>query len=83
MQNIIAAGIIAESPQLARKALRVSHISELQSTYRLRLVPDRESVQWLTMNDEGEVGLDTEPETSFFQRVKQWILSPFVPEDQL
>ena len=76
-------GIIADSPQLAREVLRVIHISKLQSTYRLRLVPDRESVQWLTMNDEGEVVLDTEPETSFFQRVKQWILSPFVPEDQL
>ena len=27
--------------------------------------------------------LDTEPETNLWQRLKQWLLSPFVPEEQL
>lgn len=63
--------------------LRVINISKLQSTYRLRLTPLSESVQWLTMDGENEKVLDTEPETSFYQRVKHWLLSPFVPEEQL
>lgn len=76
-------GIIAESPQLAKEVLRVIHISKLQSAYRVRFAPDGESLEWLTMDDNGEVVLSTEPETSFFLRLKQFLLSPFVPEDQL
>jgi putative cardiolipin synthase len=76
-------GIIAESPQLAKEVLRVIHISKLQSAYRVRFAPDGESLEWLTMNDDGEVVLSTEPETSLFQRLKHFLLSPFVPEDQL
>jgi putative cardiolipin synthase len=76
-------GIIAESPQLAKEVLRVIHISKLQSAYRVRFGPDGESLEWLTMNDDGEVVLSTEPETSLFQRLKHFLLSPFIPEDQL
>lgn len=76
-------GIVAESPELAREVLRVIHISKLQSTYRLRLAPGTQNVQWLTMTSDAEKVLDTEPETSLLQRVRQWVLSPFVPEDQL
>jgi hypothetical protein len=35
------------------------------------------------MNDDGEVVLSTEPETSLLQRLKHFLLSPFIPEDQL
>jgi len=76
-------GIIAESPQLAKEVLRVIQISKLQSAYRLRLAPNGESLEWLTMDDNGEVVLSTEPETSFFLRLKLFLLSPFVPESQL
>jgi putative cardiolipin synthase len=76
-------GIIAESPQLAKEVLRVIHISKLQSAYRVRFGPDGESLEWLTMNDDGEVVLSTEPETGLLQRLKHFLLSPFIPEDQL
>ena len=76
-------GIIAESPQLAKEVLRVIHISKLQSAYRVRFGPDGESLEWLTMNDDGEVVLSTEPETSLLQRLKHFLLTPFIPEDQL
>ena len=76
-------GIIVESPDLAKEVLRIIHISKLQSTYRLRLAPKTGLVQWLTMTADAEVVLDTEPETNLYQRVKHWLLSPFVPEDQL
>ena len=35
------------------------------------------------MDDKGEVVLDAEPDTSSFSRFKHWLLSPFVPENQL
>jgi putative cardiolipin synthase len=76
-------GILAESPELAREVLRIIHISKLQSTYRLRLNETTGSIQWLTMTDQAEMVLDTEPETNLYQRVKHWLLSPFVPENQL
>ena len=76
-------GIIVESPQLAAEMLRVIHISKLQSAYRLRFGTDGRSIEWLTMNDDVEVALQTEPDTTFFSRLQNLLLSPFVPEQQL
>ncbi len=76
-------GIIAESPQLAREVLRIIHISKLQSTYRLRLGSDGYSLEWLTTDGEREVVLSIEPDTSLFQRLKHFLLGPFIPEAQL
>jgi len=76
-------GMIVDSPELAREVLRVIHISKLQSAYRLQFASDGYSLQWLTMDDEGEVVLVTEPDTTFFLRFQNWLLSPFVPEQEL
>lgn len=76
-------GIIAEAPQLAKEVARVIHISKLQSAYRLRFGPDGESLQWLTMDDDKEVVLTAEPEAPLLLRLKNALLSPFVPEQQL
>jgi putative cardiolipin synthase len=76
-------GIIAESPQLAKEVLRVIHISKLQSAYRLRFGGDGESLEWLTMDDEGDVVLSEEPDVTPFMRLQNMLLAPFVPEQQL
>ena len=76
-------GIIAEAPQLAREMIRVIHISKLQSAYRLRFGPDGQSLEWLTMDDEGEVVLSTEPDVTPLMRLQNMLLAPFVPEQQL
>ena len=76
-------GIIAECPELAKEVIRVIHISKLQSSYRLRFGPDGEMLQWLTMDDDGEVVLVAEPDTTFFTRFQNMLLAPFVPEQQL
>ena len=76
-------GIIAECPPLAKEVIRVIHISKLQSAYRLRFGPDGESLQWLTMDDDGEVVLIAEPDTTLFTRLQNMLLAPFVPEQQL
>jgi putative cardiolipin synthase len=76
-------GIIAENPQLAREVIRVINISKLQSAYRLRFAPDGASLEWLTMDDEGEVVLTAEPDATVFLRLQNLLLGPLVPEDQL
>jgi len=76
-------GIIAEAPQLAREVIRVIQISKLQSAYRLRFGPDGQKLEWLTMDDEGDVVLSEEPDVTPFMRFQSMLLAPFVPEQQL
>ena len=76
-------GIIVQSPQLAREVLRIFHISKLQSSYRLRFAPGQQSIEWLTMDDEGEMVLTEEPDSTFFLRLQNVLLSPLVPEQEL
>ena len=76
-------GVIIESPEFAREVLRVIHISKLQSAYRLQFGPDGQSLEWLTMDDSGEVILDAEPDTTFLFRLQNVLFSPFVPEQEL
>jgi putative cardiolipin synthase len=75
-------GIIIESPELAKEVLRVIHISKLQSAYRLRL-GDTGAVEWLTMDDDKEVVLLVEPDTTPWSRFSNWLFAPFVPEQEL
>jgi cardiolipin synthase C len=49
----------------------------------LRDGPDGQRLEWLTMDDEGEVVLSTEPDTTFLLRLQNVLFSPFVPEQQL
>jgi len=76
-------GIMVESPQLARELLRVINISKLESAYRLRLVPERDEIEWLTMDEDKEIILHLEPESTWSQRLYNRLLSPLVPEDLL
>jgi putative cardiolipin synthase len=76
-------GVIAENPQLAKEVIRVINISKLQSAYRLRFATDGSSLEWLTMDDDGEVVLSDEPDATVFLRLQNLLLGPLVPEDQL
>jgi putative cardiolipin synthase len=75
-------GIIVESPELAKEVLRVIHVSKLQGAYRLRL-GDSGTVEWLTMDDDKEVVLLVEPDTTPWSRFSNWLFAPFVPEQEL
>jgi putative cardiolipin synthase len=75
-------GIFIESPQLAKELLRVINISKLQSAYRVRL-DSAGNLEWLTMDEDGEMVLTEEPEASFWMRVHNMLISPFVPEQLL
>ncbi|MBS0342536.1 MAG: phospholipase D family protein [Proteobacteria bacterium] len=76
-------GILVESPQLAREMLRVINISKLDSAYRLRLAPGSDDIEWLSMDNDNEIVLHNEPESTWSQRLYNRLLSPLVPEDLL
>jgi putative cardiolipin synthase len=76
-------GMFIESAPLAKELLRVINISKLESAYRLRLEPKTSHLQWLTLEDDKEVVLGVEPESSFWLRVHNMLLGWFVPEKLL
>jgi putative cardiolipin synthase len=76
-------GIIAENPQLAREVIRVVHISKLQGAYRVRFGPEGRGLEWLTMDDDAELILAYEPDSTFAMRLHNLLLAPFVPEQEL
>ena len=76
-------GILVNSPQLAKEVIRVIHISKLQSAYRVRIGPEHGGLEWLTMDDNVEMILLEEPESSFAMRVQNILFGPFVPEQHL
>ncbi|MBC7780185.1 MAG: phospholipase D family protein [Proteobacteria bacterium] len=76
-------GMIFDSPELAKEIQQVIRISKLQSAYRVRLGADQQSLEWLTTDDDKEVVLTSEPYSTFFLRLKNRLLAPFIPENQL
>ncbi|MBI5259054.1 MAG: phospholipase D family protein [Burkholderiales bacterium] len=76
-------GAVIDSPQLARELQRVIDLDRLQSAYRVRLRADGHGLEWLSIDDDREVVLDTEPDASLWLRIRTWLLSPLVPEELL
>ena len=76
-------GLFARCQELAKEVIRVINISKLQSSYRLRFAPDGQSLEWLALDEEGEVVLSEEPEVTLFMRLQNMFLAPFVPEQLL
>ncbi|MDP2367970.1 phospholipase D family protein [Rhodoferax sp.] len=76
-------GAVIDSPEVARELIRVIDIDRLQSAYRLRLTKNGGGIEWLGIDGDKEVVLTTEPDTSFWLRLKAWLLSPLIPEEQL
>ncbi len=75
-------GIFVESPELAKELLRIVNISKLQSAYRVRL-DKKGNLEWLSMDEDKEMILSVEPESSFWMRVHNMLIGPFVPEQLL
>jgi len=76
-------GVFADSPQLAKELLRVINISRLQSAYRLRLQPDGPGIQWLASDEDKEIVLGVEPESTPLLRLHNILFGLFVPEQLL
>ena len=75
-------GIFVDSPELAKELLRIINISKLQSAYRVRL-DGQGNLQWLSMDEDKEMVLTEEPETTPWLRLHNMLVSPFVPEQLL
>ena len=76
-------GMFIESRALAKELLRVINISKLESAYRLRLDPETAQLEWLTFDNDKEMVLGVEPESSFWLRVHNMLLGWLVPEQLL
>ena len=76
-------GAVIDSPQLARELLRIIDIDRLQSAYRVRLAPGGSGLQWMSSDGEREMILNQEPDSTPWLRIKSWLLTPFVPVEQL
>ena len=76
-------GAMIDSPQLARELLRIIDIDRLQSAYRVRLRANGAGLEWLSMDGEREMILTEEPDSTPWLRIKSWLLTPFVPIEQL
>ena len=76
-------GAVIHSPQLARELIRIIDIDRLQSAYRVRLRRDGRGVEWYSDDGEKEMILHAEPDSTPWLRFKQWLLTPFVPEELL
>lgn len=73
-------GVMVDSPPLAREMLRIIDIDRLESAYRLRKTAAGTCCEWLGYDDDSELLLTEEPDSSVWQRLKLWLLRPFVPE---
>ncbi len=76
-------GAMIDSPQLARELLRIIDIDRLQSAYRVRLRANGSGLEWLSNDGEKEMILTEEPDSTPWLRIKSWLLTPFVPIEQL
>ena len=76
-------GAVIDSPPLARELLRIIDIDRLQSAYRVRLRANGAGLEWLSNDGEKEMILTEEPDSTPWLRIKSWLLTPFVPIEQL
>lgn len=76
-------GLIIENEQLAKEVVRLLDIARYQSAYRLMLAPGTENIHWLAIENDQEVDLDTEPDTTFWLRLELKLLAPLAPEELL
>jgi putative cardiolipin synthase len=76
-------GAVVISPPLAKELLRVIDIDRLLSAYRVRLRGTGNGLEWVSNDGEKETILTEEPDSTPWLRIKSWLLTPFVPVEQL
>ncbi|HSB99108.1 MAG TPA: phospholipase D-like domain-containing protein, partial [Burkholderiaceae bacterium] len=76
-------GAVIHSPELARELIRIIDLDRLQSAYRVRRKVDGSGLEWLSIEDNREMVLSEEPDSSAWLRFKSMLLKPFVPESLL
>ena len=76
--------LLIRSPELAREILTWFNSKEradVRGSDQVRLKPDGRSLQWVALLGEGRSEtLDQDPEFNFWERLRLWLISLFVPE---
>ena len=76
-------GVRIASPELAEMVLAGFKVDSLAGVYQVRLGPDGRGVRWVAVDADRREELDVDPDTRVLQRLRLWLLSLFVPENQL
>ncbi len=76
-------GMFIDNPGLAKELLRVINISKLEGAYKVRFAPKSTDLQWLTIENDQEVILTAEPESTFWLRLHNTLLGWFVSDELL
>ncbi len=76
-------GSITRSASLAGELRHIIDIDRLQSAYRVRLNAAGRCCVWLSIDGDRETILTQEPDSTSWQRLKNWLLSPLIPEEQM
>jgi len=77
-------GVRLESAEIASMLFRAFRVEEAAGVYRVRFAADGRTVVWSVLNGSGqEETLESEPDASWWRRLRVRLLSIFVPEEQL
>ena len=77
-------GLAFDSPALANMIIGPFQVDELVAVYRVRFATDGPGLRWTAVNaGASDEVLDTDPDTSLWQRLKAALISWLVPEGQL
>jgi len=76
-------GVRVRSFELAQALLYAYQLDDIEGVYRVVLMPDGQTVQWIGTGDVDNEVLDSEPDSSLLTRLQLLLFSWFVPTDQL
>jgi len=69
-------GVVIDSPTLAQRLASAFDSQVPLIAWEVRLLPDGTSLEWIERSSSGERRYDVEPDTTWFDRAKVWMLSP-------
>ncbi len=75
--------LAVHSPALTRLVLAQLTADPSGGSYEVRLTPDGQSLEWVSLSDQDEEHLPDEPAPPWWQRLRLWLLSLLVPDDLL
>ena len=77
-------GVIIDSPVLAAGMARRIADDSFTSVYKLRLLPDGNTIEWIDTDEQGQTSTTTEePDSGWWMRLKLWLQSLVVAERDL
>ncbi len=76
-------GLIIDSPALAEQVLTLFSVDQREGVYQVRFRPGTNRIEWVTWRGGSPFVYSREPETSWYERTRLWLSSPFISSDLL